>query len=130
MAAPGEMQNRDGVPRALLREAMAGILPEAVRARTWKADFTGPANRGIAQDLAQVSARLSHGSLAARFGYLDESRLAAELPGLATELQGPESLALWDLTDLFALEVWLQVFFDGMCEPPARHPTSLSETIT
>jgi asparagine synthase (glutamine-hydrolysing) len=127
MAAPGDMQNRDGVPRALLREAMRGVLPEPVRARTWKADFTAPANQGIARDLRQVAARLSHGSLAARRGYLDERGLAAELPGLAAELTGPEALATWDLTDLFALETWLRVFFDGGPADPASHPTPLRE---
>ena len=110
MAVPGEIQNRDGVPRALLREAMTGILPEPVRARTWKADFTAAANSGIGRDLKQVAARLSRGSMAARLGYLDEGRLAAALPGLAAELEGPDALATWDLTDLFALELWLEVF--------------------
>jgi asparagine synthetase B (glutamine-hydrolysing) len=129
MAVPGEIQNRDGVPRALLREAMAGILPEPLRARTWKADFTAAANSGTVQDLGQVSARLVRGSLAARLGYLDESRLAAALPGLAEELEGPECLATWDLTDLFALEVWLGVFLGGGRTPAARSPNSLPESI-
>lgn len=120
MAAPGEVQNRDGVPRALLREAMAGILPEPIRARTWKADFSGPANSGIVRDLDQLTARLLHGSIAARLGYLDEGRLAAALPALSAELEGPECLAAWDLTDLFALDVWLQIFF-------GRRPAVASE---
>jgi asparagine synthase (glutamine-hydrolysing) len=127
MAVPGEIQNRNGVPRALLRDAMAGILPDPLRARTWKADFTEAANSGTGQDLGQVSARLARGSLAARLGYLDERRLAAALPGLAAELEGPECLATWDLTDLFALEVWLEVFFGGDYALPALTPTTLGE---
>jgi asparagine synthase (glutamine-hydrolysing) len=127
MAAPGEVQNRDGVPRALLREAMEGILPESLRARTWKADFSAPTNRGIARDLEAMGARLSHGSLTARLGYLDERRLAAALPGLAAELEGPDAVAAWDLGDLFALEVWLQVFFGGERTPAPRQPTPLPE---
>jgi asparagine synthase (glutamine-hydrolysing) len=127
MAAPGDIQTRDGVPRALLREAMRGVLPEPVRERTWKADFTAPANQGIARDLQQIAARLSQGSLAAQRGYLDERRLAAELPALAAELAGPEALATWDLTDLFALETWLRVFFGGRPAVPASHPTPLRE---
>ena len=129
MAVPGEIQNRDGVPRALLREAMGGILPEPLRARTWKADFTAAANDGIGRDLGQIAARLSQGSLAARLGYLDERRLAAALPGLAAELEGPNSLATWDLTDLFALEVWLEVFLGGQRALAARPPTPLPESI-
>ena len=129
MAVPGEIQNRDGVPRALLRDAMGGILPEPVRARTWKADFTAAANSGTGRDLGQVWARLSRGSLAARLGYLDEPRLAAALPGLAAELEGPECLATWDLTDLFALEVWLEVFLGRERAVPARTPTPFGESI-
>jgi asparagine synthase (glutamine-hydrolysing) len=34
MAIPGEVQNLNGVPRALLRESMRGVLPERIRART------------------------------------------------------------------------------------------------
>ncbi|MDO8666166.1 MAG: asparagine synthase-related protein, partial [Gemmatimonadales bacterium] len=128
MAVPGEIQNRDGVPRALLREAMGGILPEPLRARTWKADFTAAANNGMGRDLGQVCARLSEGSLAALLGYLDERRLAAALPGLAAELEGPDCLGTWDLTDLFALEVWLEVFLGGERAIPARPPTPLSES--
>jgi asparagine synthase (glutamine-hydrolysing) len=128
MAVPGEVQNRDGVPRALLREGMAGILPESVRARTWKADFSGTMNRGIDRDLGQVSARLTHGSLAARLGYLDERRLAAALPGLAAEVEGPACVGAWDLADLFALEVWLQVFLGGERAPPPRPSTPFPES--
>ena len=127
MAAPGEIQNRDGVPRALLREAMEGVLPESLRARTWKADFTAAANRGLGRELDQVGSRLSHGSLAARLGYLDERGLAAALPGLVAELEGPDCLGTWDLTDLFALEVWLQVFFGGERTLPPRQSTPLPE---
>ncbi len=120
MAVPGDIQAQDGVPRALLREAMTGILPDAVRARTWKADFTAEVNRGLGRDLDRVRSLLSHGSLAARLGYLDERRLAAALPGLTAELEGPDALATWDLTDLFALETWLRVFFGGerTCSAP------------
>jgi len=130
MAAPGEVQNRDGVPRALLREAMQGVLPESLRARTWKADFTAAANRGLGRELEQVAARLSHGSLAARFGYLDEDRLTAALPSVAAELEGPDCLGTWDLTDLFALEVWLQVFFGGDRTLSLRYPTPLPEGLS
>jgi asparagine synthase (glutamine-hydrolysing) len=36
MAVPGEIQNRGGVPRALLRDAMRGIVPDAILARRWR----------------------------------------------------------------------------------------------
>src|SRR5262249_13109486 len=39
MAIPGEIQSRDGVPKALLRDACAHILPRSIARRRSKADF-------------------------------------------------------------------------------------------
>ena len=111
IAVPGDVQNRNGVPRALLREAMRGVLPESVRARTWKADFSGAVNRGVAGDLPAITHALSTQSLSARYGYLDSSQLDAELPRLTAGLSRDDCLDSWALADLFGLEVWLQVFF-------------------
>jgi asparagine synthase (glutamine-hydrolysing) len=36
MSIPGDVQNRHGVPRALLRDAMRGIVPDAILARRWR----------------------------------------------------------------------------------------------
>lgn len=111
MATPGEIQNWNGVPRALLREALRGVLPEPVRRRNWKANFTEIVNTGVAQDASIVTQALSPKSLGVRFGYLDAERLAPEIALLSAGLTGPHCVASWDLADLFGLEVWLQVFF-------------------
>jgi asparagine synthase len=111
MAIPGEMQNWKGVPRALLREALLGALPEPVRRRNWKADFSEIVNTGVAQDASIVSQALSANSLGVRLGYLDAERLAPEVGRLSAGLTGPDCVASWNLADLFGLEVWLQVFF-------------------
>ena len=113
MAIPGEVQCRGGVPRWLLREAMRGVLPEPVRARTWKADFTEVTNRGVARDLGEIATRLSGDSRAARVGILDPRRLVAEIPRLAAALQSPDAVASWALADLFGLETWVAVFLDA-----------------
>ena len=117
MAIPGEIQNRNGAPRALLREAMRGILPEQVRRRPGKADFSYIVNNGVEQDVAAISRALSPQSLGVRLGYLDPARLASAISGLAADLAGPDCLNSWDLADLFGLEVWLQVFLSS---PGAR----------
>ncbi len=36
MAIPGEIQNRDGVPRMILREAMRGLVPDPILVRRWR----------------------------------------------------------------------------------------------
>lgn len=38
MSIPGDIQTRDGVPRALLRDAMQGIVPEPILRRCWRHD--------------------------------------------------------------------------------------------
>jgi hypothetical protein len=35
MGVPGEIQNRDGVPRALLRDSMRGLVPDRILNRKW-----------------------------------------------------------------------------------------------
>jgi asparagine synthase (glutamine-hydrolysing) len=112
IAIPGEVQNQNGVPRALLREAMRGVLPESVRTRRGKADFSYIVNNGVAQDLSVIARALSTRSLGVQMGYLDAARLAPAVASLSTgSLAGPDCTDSWDLADLFGLEVWLKVFF-------------------
>ncbi len=112
MAIPGDMLCHQGVPRALLREAMRGVLPAPVRARTWKADFSAPVNQGVLQDMAQIAAALTADAAAVRLGILDGTRLASEVRRLAADLSGPDCVESWDLADLFGLETWTRVFLD------------------
>jgi asparagine synthase (glutamine-hydrolysing) len=113
IAIPGEAQNRNGVPRAILREAMRGVLPESVRTRRGKADFSYIVNSGVAKDRAIISRALSPDSLGVQLGYVDGGRLAPAIARLsAGSLAGKDCGDSWDLADLFGLEVWLQVFFD------------------
>lgn len=110
MAIPGEIQTWSGVPRGLLREAMRGILPEAVRTRASKGDVTHLLNRWVAGDAPTIRGALSAESQSVRRGYVDRFRSASALDRLVADLQGPDALSSWDLGDVFGLEVWLQVF--------------------
>jgi asparagine synthase (glutamine-hydrolysing) len=109
MAIPGDAQTRDGVPRALLRDAMSGILPDAIRTRRWKADFGDVVNRSVANDARAICEALAD-SQAVRLGYLDASRVEPELSRLVAGLTAPDNAASWDLADVYGLEVWLRVF--------------------
>ena len=110
IATPGEIATCQGVPRALLRAGMRGILPEMVRTRTDKADFTAVANRGAAHGAAIIAAVLSSEPLGVQLGYFDRERLVPEIARLRAQLTGPTCAEAWDLGDLLGLEVWLQVF--------------------
>ena len=114
MAIPGEAQNPGGVPRGLLRAATQGVLPESVRTRRGKADFSYLVNGGVARDMPTICEMLSSNSLGVRLGYLDGARLAPAVTRLSVGTlaeSGCESS--WDLADLVGLEIWLRVFFDG-----------------
>lgn len=110
MAIPGEMQNHDGVPRAILREAMRGVLPERIRTRRSKGDFSGVVNRGVAQDVPAICRALSDESHGLQLGYFDGNRLRPSVARLANGLMRPDCLDAWDLADLFGMEMWLRVF--------------------
>lgn len=111
MAIPGDVHARQGVPRALLREAMRGVLPESICARTWKSDFTPFVNEGLSDDTAAILQTMNAASLGVRFGYLDADRLGPEVTRLTKMPPATDCINSWDLADTFGLEMWLQVFW-------------------
>ena len=130
MAAPGEIQNRRGVPRALLRESMRGVLPETIRARKWKADFSAVVNRGVAQDVPLLGRALSAESLGVRLGYFDSTRLAQEVARLSRSLpDAADCVNSWDLADSFGLEVWLQLFLGNSSSKSAGSSAERQEKV-
>jgi asparagine synthase (glutamine-hydrolysing) len=111
---PGDMQTWKGIPKALLREAMNGVLPDAIRNRTWKADFTYLVNQAMEKDLMQLVEMLDTDAMSVRHGYLDHNRLVRELKRVREGLKGSECITAWSLSDLAGLELWMQTFFtDG-----------------
>ena len=100
MAIPGEVQNRGGVPRALLREAMRGIVPDEILARRWRAD--GIVSGAFVRDHRQryLSMRVP----------LEAARALDVLPG--ARLERAETL------ELLGLECWSRAFFSDRLAPP------------
>ena len=88
---------------------MRGVLPEAIRTRIGKADFTHLVNEGVVQDAPLLNRTLSASSRAVRLGYLDPRRLPVA-PGPGELAPGADARHSWDVADLFALETWLDVF--------------------
>lgn len=123
MSIPGNMQTRNGVPKALLREAMRGILPDVIVQRRWKADFTHLVNEGLKRDYERVAAFLQDKPLAVRKGYLREEVLQTELARLKGLVGGPTCETAWILTDLLGFELWLQLFITSPVEPLAAAAT-------
>jgi asparagine synthase (glutamine-hydrolysing) len=112
MAVPGEVINQNGVPKALLRHAMRGILPDGVRLRRWKADFTGAVNRATVAEFAAIRELLSRDCLAAQAGFVDGSHLARHLTILESRVARSDSaVPAWQVADVAGLELWLRRFW-------------------
>jgi hypothetical protein len=123
MNSPGEVQNWKGVPKAFLREAMGGVIPAAIAGRRTKADFTGWVNTGLEQEFQDHVSYFEQGGMCARRNYIKQQAVTEELGRLKGLIQAPNCLVSWALTDLLALELWLNSFFGsasgGTC-PPER----------
>lgn len=109
MAIPGEVLSRDGVPKGLLRDALAGVLPDAITRRASKADFTARVNAGIVQERARIIADIRDGGQATERHYVSAGGLDA-LATSAIVVDAPTAVSGWAIADLFALELWLQEF--------------------
>ena len=111
IAIPGEIHARGGVPKALLRQAMRGVVPAPILCRQWKADFAHLVNAGMDQEYPQLVECLQSGGRATALGYLRQTVLEEELAPLRAGLQRANCRAAWLLSDLLSLELWLQAFF-------------------
>ena len=122
MGLPGEAQTWQGVPKALLREAMRGVLPDAIVRRTWKADFTDLVNEGMERDFFPVVGAVADG-LAAQLGYLDRNAIREDVERVHEGLRSASAAAAWKLSDALGLELWLQAFWakETWATDPAEH---------
>jgi asparagine synthetase B (glutamine-hydrolysing) len=131
MAIPGEVVNWQGVPKGLYRAAMQGILPEVIRLRGSKADFTYFVNEASADSCAEMAGYLDADCLAARRGYVDLEVARRELDrARPLLLQGYDGDPTRRMTRLIGLEMWLRVFFgERLAGEPAHHAPEVSEVL-
>ena len=112
MAIPGDVVNRRGVPKGLLREALGGILPQPIRDRRWKADFTSLTNRAALTDYVAMGQLLTRDSLTVAAGFVDGPLIEEALRNYQTTIEEDESArAGWQLTQVAAFELWMRHFF-------------------
>jgi len=108
MAIPGEMHNRDGVPKALLREGYRNAMPDAIVRRRSKADFTDRVNHGAARDQAAVVNAVRNG-LSIERKYVRPEALDA-IAGCRPDADPSSAANGWAVCDMLSLEIWLQEF--------------------
>ena len=112
MAIPGEVVNSDGIPKALLRHALKGILPDAIRHRRSKADFTALSNRAILSEYPVITRLLTKDCCTVRAGFADGDSLVRELTSFRTLVDHAETaIPGWQIGDVVGLELWLRRFF-------------------
>jgi len=111
LAIPGHIVNWKGVPKGLFREAMKGVLPESIRLRDWKGDFTALNNDAAASDYAKFQRYLVPACSAVTNGYMDPLGVQSEFPN--RKFDRNNSLPAAQVTAAVALELWLRVFGGG-----------------
>lgn len=111
MSVPGDLQTWRGVPKALLREGLRGVLPAAIALRNWKADFTHLVNQALEREYPQLAQCLGADAMAVRAGYADWDVMRTALAQMKDRLRGSSCDNAWSLSDLLGLELWLRVFF-------------------
>ncbi|QTE02304.1 asparagine synthase-related protein [Streptomyces cyanogenus] len=123
--APAEATFRPGRPKALLREAMADLLPPGIRDRTAKIPFNEPYVRGLR----------SHGDELIDLCRSARHPLTAEMFDIDTLCQAVREARLgmgdsrsWDrMNGSLALVVWLEGLLDGRAPAPgAAVPVSVA----
>ncbi len=126
MAIPAAVLNLGGAYKGLFREAMTGILPDSIRARSWKADFTLLESNAAAElSRSGPSAYLGADLMAVKYGYVNAGALTEEFPRLRARLTGESWLPAKQMNELLALERWMGVFFAR--RPPAEPESSPSD---
>jgi asparagine synthase (glutamine-hydrolysing) len=102
---PAEMCRRPNARKWILRQAMRGCLPEAIRTRRWKGAFDGRVAWTLMHARDRVEALLDRPILA-ELGCIDVALLRAAL-ARATTLDG--EVERGHVLNALALELWLRV---------------------
>jgi asparagine synthase (glutamine-hydrolysing) len=110
MAIPGEIVNWRGVPKGLLRHALNGVLPDGIRRRRSKADFTTLNNEALLAERPAMLRLLGRDSVAAQAGLVDAAAIQDSLEGLPALVDDRDVTLGWKITGAVALELWLRVF--------------------
>lgn len=122
MGVPGTVLVQDGVPKALLRGALSGTVPDSILRRRTKGDFTASVNDAARRDYQAVVKFLGPDSLVVQLGYVDAEKLTRGLAALDGAMHGSMTcVPSWHLMGLVALELWLRQFM-GIADADRRTP--------
>jgi asparagine synthase (glutamine-hydrolysing) len=109
IAMPGDVQTPRGIPKALLRDACADVIPRPIVERRWKADFSALVNQGVRDDYGDIVSTTEAGRSAVDAGYVSAGVVATDTATNRLEDRS-DCAASWALKDLVGLELWLREF--------------------
>jgi asparagine synthase (glutamine-hydrolysing) len=106
LAIPGERLFQLGTSKNLLRKSMEGTLPQKIRLRNHKTQFTAFLDFAIEEKAAEEIQEALRTPLLGTMGFLDEDRLRTAYRGFLTgEKTAATRSALWRS---ITLEIWLR----------------------
>lgn len=111
VSLPSGALTKDGILRSLQRDSMKGLLPEAIRMRVTKANFTRLANEGVVRDFDALASLLGANSLAVQFGIIDSARINRFMASYRQKITGDVAIPAWRVSEALGLEMWLREFF-------------------
>jgi asparagine synthase (glutamine-hydrolysing) len=112
LSLPPELAFHPRHSRPLLRDAIAGVIPDSVRLRQTKSDFDGPFHAALAGADAEIIAELLGGPDARTRAFVRPQAVARELlAGAPNDLgtRGAWGVQLWRL---LTAELWLRALED------------------
>jgi asparagine synthase (glutamine-hydrolysing) len=112
LAIPAKHALHDGVPKALLRDAMKGMVPDAVLQRKDKGDYTDAIRGSLLASRSECLARLEGGTRLVRHGVMTKEAAKRTL----ARLGGSGEIETGFLSSMVGLDAWLKVFFDDPAE--------------
>ncbi|WP_101341987.1 asparagine synthase-related protein [Cereibacter azotoformans] len=106
VAQPASAKFRDGMTRALLRDAMRGLLPDEIRLRSSKTDFSPNVRERVLRDWTESLDRLSRRDPGQIADFVDLGVIRGGIDGLrAGEADAP---ALFQTLRAIVLDEWLR----------------------
>lgn len=113
LALPGEQKMRCKKSKFILRQAMRGLLPESIRQRTDKGDFTFT----FPQYFEDLEGRcLSDASMLAARGWVNSEQIQTMYQETIRLYHAGKGYPIWQLWMILALELWVRKVFSNKVE--------------
>ena len=105
---PLDQKLRGGVTKRVLRRAIRGLVPEAIRCRMDKMGFVTPEEVWMKRELAPIVEEVFASASFRSRPYWEADAVAADF----ARFRGGKADYSWEVFRIFVTELWLRLFFD------------------